>query len=71
MLRAVPPELREYQATVPIGLVGSVAVSITVPVPHFEVFVTTGADGLVLIVTATRFLAAELQPVVKFLCEAQ
>ena len=71
MLRAVPPELNEYQATVPIGLVGNVAVSITVPVPHLEVFVTTGADGLLLIVTVTRFLAADRQPVVKFLCEAQ
>ena len=43
MLRAVPPELREYQATVPIGLVGSVAVSITVPVPHRLAPVVVGA----------------------------
>ena len=71
MLRAVPPELREYQATVPVGLVGSVAVSITVPVPHLEALVTAGADGLLLIVTVTRFLAADIQPVVKFLCKAQ
>ena len=67
MLRAVPPELREYQVTFPAGLVGSVAVSITVPVPHLDVLVTAGADGLLLIVTVTRFLAADIHPVVKFL----
>ena len=67
----VPPELSEYQAKVPAGLVGSVAVRVTVPAPHLEALVTTGADGLLLIVTVTRFLAAEIHPVVKFLCEAQ
>ena len=71
MLRAVPPELSEYQVTVPAGLVGSVAVRVTVPAPHLEALVTAGANGLLLIVTVTGFLAADLQPVVKFLCEAQ
>jgi len=71
VLRAVPPELREYQATVPIGLVGSEAVRVTVPAPHLEALVTAGADGLLLIVTVTGILAADIHPVVKFLCEAQ
>ena len=71
VLNDVPPLTTEYQATVPAGLVGAVAVSVTVPVPHLDAEVTTGADGRGLIVAVTDFLTAETQPVVKFLCTVQ
>jgi hypothetical protein len=52
-------------------LVGAVAESITVPEPHLDAEVTAGANGRGFIVAETDFLAAEIQPVVKFLCTVQ
>ena len=63
--KAVPPVDTLYQATVPAGFVGNVAVNFTVPVPHLETLGTDGAEGRGLIVAVTRFLAADLQPVVR------
>ena len=68
---AVPPEAAAYHATVPAGLVGSVAVNLTVPAPHLDILATVGAIGRGLMVTVTLFLTADLQPVVKFLCTTQ
>ena len=65
VLREVPPVAAAYQATVPAGLVGAVALNTTVPVPHLEADVTAGVAGLGFIVVVTLLLAADKQPVVK------
>ena len=71
VLKDVPPLTTEYQAIVPAGFAGAVAVSVNVPVPHLDAEVTAGADGRGLTVAVADFLTAEIQPVVKFLCTVQ
>ena len=56
-----------YQAKVPAGFVGATAVNVTLPEPHLEALVTVGLAGRGLIVVVTLLLAADLQPLVKFL----
>ena len=67
VLNDVPPVVVLYQAKVPTGFVGATAVKVTLPAPHLETLVTAGLAGRGLMVVVTLLLAADLQPVVKFL----
>jgi len=66
--KAVPPVALAYQSmVVPVP---SEAINTTVPVPHLELSVPLGADGIAFIVAVTAVLVAEIHPVVVFLDSA-
>ena len=64
----MPPETESYQSTV--SPAEGVAVIVTVPVPHRELFPAAGIEGAGFTVAVTADLDADTQPEVVFRASA-
>ena len=68
---ATPPVESAYHETVPAGFTGKVAFNTTVPVPHLEESLASGAAGIPVIENITALGIIDSQAVVRFLAIAQ